>query len=65
MTSLLVRRHRSTRTVSYYRCFALGPVTLARLVSLVCLRWRVEMCQPHCTHRCQSSGGGAAGAFCQ
>jgi SRSO17 transposase len=39
---LLVRRHRHTRTVSYYRCFAPGPVTLARLVSLVCLRWRVE-----------------------
>jgi SRSO17 transposase len=38
---LLVRRHRCTRTVSYYRCFAPGPVTLARLVSLVCLRWRV------------------------
>ncbi|MCX4781523.1 hypothetical protein OG435_33055 [Streptomyces sp. NBC_01264] len=28
--------------MSYYRCFAPGPVTLARLVSLVCLRWRVE-----------------------
>ncbi|NEC92811.1 IS701 family transposase, partial [Streptomyces sp. SID12501] len=39
---LLVRRHRYTRTVSYYRCFAPGPVTLARLVSLVCRRWRVE-----------------------
>jgi SRSO17 transposase len=39
---LLVRRHRYTRTVSYYRCFAPGPVVLARLVSLVCRRWRVE-----------------------
>ncbi|MEY9988291.1 SRSO17 transposase [Streptomyces sp. V4I8] len=39
---LLVRRHRYTRTLSYYRCFAPGPVTLARLVSLVCRRWRVE-----------------------
>lgn len=39
---LLARRHRYTRTVSYYRCFAPGPVTLARLVSLVCRRWRVE-----------------------
>ncbi|MFB7116160.1 IS701 family transposase [Streptomyces sp. NPDC056291] len=39
---LLVRRHRYTRTMSYYRCFAPGPVTLARLVSPVCLRWRVE-----------------------
>jgi SRSO17 transposase len=39
---LLVRRHRYTRTLSYYRCFAPGPVTLARLVSLVCMRWRVE-----------------------
>ncbi|MFE4583632.1 hypothetical protein ACFRKC_49630, partial [Streptomyces chartreusis] len=39
---LLVRRHRYTRTVSYYRSFAPGPVTLARLVSLISLRWRVE-----------------------
>jgi SRSO17 transposase len=39
---LLIRRHRYTRTLSYYRCFAPGPVTLARLVSLVCRRWRVE-----------------------
>ncbi|MGV9885364.1 IS701 family transposase, partial [Streptomyces sp. NPDC003379] len=39
---LLVRRHRYTRTMSYYRCFAPGPVTLARLVSLMCRRWRVE-----------------------
>ncbi|HEX2296950.1 MAG TPA: IS701 family transposase [Pseudonocardiaceae bacterium] len=39
---LLARRHRYTRTVSYYRCFAPRPVTLARLVSLVCRRWRVE-----------------------
>ncbi|MGW4825511.1 IS701 family transposase [Streptomyces sp. NPDC004227] len=39
---LLVRHHRYTRTVSCYRCFAPGPVTLARLVSPVCLRWRVE-----------------------
>jgi SRSO17 transposase len=39
---LLVRRHRYTRTMSYYRCFAPEPVTLARLVSLVCRRWRVE-----------------------
>jgi hypothetical protein len=36
---LLARRHRFTRTVSYYRCFAPTPVTLARLV---CRRWRVE-----------------------
>ncbi|MER7577621.1 IS701 family transposase [Streptomyces sp. NPDC126514] len=39
---LLVRRHRYTRAVSCYRCFAPGPVTLARLVSPVCLRWRAE-----------------------
>lgn len=31
---LLVRPHRYIRTVSYYRCFALGSVTLARLVSM-------------------------------
>ena len=39
---LLVRRHRYTRTVSYYGYFAPGPVTLARLVSPLCRRWRVE-----------------------
>ncbi|MFI8281296.1 hypothetical protein ACIGBH_41930 [Streptomyces sp. NPDC085929] len=39
---LLVRRHRYTRTVSYYRCFAPGSVTPVRLVSLVCRIWRVE-----------------------
>ncbi|MCX2185689.1 hypothetical protein KV205_35055 [Streptomyces sp. SKN60] len=39
---LLVRRHRYTRTVSYYRCFTPGPVTLTPLVSLVCHRRRVE-----------------------
>ncbi len=42
MSVLLVRRHRYTRTLSYYRCFSPTPVTLARLVSLVCRRWRVE-----------------------
>ncbi|MFD8396747.1 IS701 family transposase [Streptomyces sp. NPDC059680] len=39
---LLIRRHRYNRTMSYYRCFTPGPVTLARLVSPVCHRWRVE-----------------------
>ncbi|MET9325144.1 IS701 family transposase [Streptomyces sp. NPDC003038] len=39
---LLVRRHRYTRNLSYYRCYTPRPVTLARLVSPVCRRWRVE-----------------------
>lgn len=39
---LVVRRHRYTRALSYYRCSTPGLVTLARLVSLVCRRWRVE-----------------------
>ncbi|MFG2526111.1 transposase [Streptomyces sp. NPDC048527] len=63
--TVLVRRHRYTRELSFHRCHSATPVTLADLVDVACCRWRVEMCQPHCTHRCQWSGGGASGAFCQ
>ncbi|GAA2813510.1 IS701 family transposase [Kitasatospora paracochleata] len=39
---LLVRRHRYTRELSFYRCHSITPVALADLVATVCARWRVE-----------------------
>jgi SRSO17 transposase len=39
---LLARRHRYTGTVSYFRCWSPTPTTLARLVSVVCRRWKIE-----------------------
>ena len=39
---LLARRHRYTDTVSYYRCWSPIPVSLARLVGIVRLRWKIE-----------------------
>ena len=39
---LLVRRHRYTRNLSFYRCHSATRVTLADLVDVVCRRWRVE-----------------------
>ncbi|MDQ1024669.1 SRSO17 transposase [Streptomyces umbrinus] len=40
--TVLVRRHRYTRELSFYRCHSATPVTLADLVDVVCCRWRVE-----------------------
>jgi SRSO17 transposase len=39
---LLARRHRYTRTLSYYRCWTPGPVPLARLIAIAVARWRIE-----------------------
>jgi SRSO17 transposase len=39
---LLVRRHRYTRQLSFYRCHSTTPVALPDLVDVVCRRWRVE-----------------------
>jgi SRSO17 transposase len=39
---LLVRRHRYTRELSFYRCHSTTPVALPDLVAVVCRRWRVE-----------------------
>ena len=36
---LLARRHRSTGTCSYYRCWTPGPVPLARLIAVAQARW--------------------------
>jgi SRSO17 transposase len=39
---LLVRRHRYTGTLSYYRCWAPGPVPLSRLIAVASARWRIK-----------------------
>jgi SRSO17 transposase len=39
---LLIRRHRSTRTLSFYRCWTPGPVPLSRLIAVAQARWRIE-----------------------
>ncbi|MEU1629605.1 IS701 family transposase [Streptomyces sp. NPDC020096] len=42
LSVLLARRHRYTRTVSFFRCWSPTPVPLARLVWVVCRRWKIE-----------------------
>jgi SRSO17 transposase len=39
---LLVRRHRYTRKLSYYRCWTAAPVPLARLIAIATARWKIE-----------------------
>src|SRR5215472_6066880 len=39
---LLIRRHRYTRTLSFYRCWTPGPVPLRRLIAVAQIRWRIE-----------------------
>jgi SRSO17 transposase len=39
---LLVRRHRYTGTLSFYRCWTPGPVPLSRLIAVASARWRIE-----------------------
>jgi SRSO17 transposase len=39
---LLVRRHRYTGELSFYRCHSTAPASLAGLVAVVCTRWRIE-----------------------
>jgi SRSO17 transposase len=41
-SALLVRRHRYTRVLSYYRCWTPQPVPLARLIAVAVTRWRIE-----------------------
>src|SRR5260370_6157707 len=40
---LLVRRHRYTGQLSYYRCWTPGPVPLSKLIAVASARWRIEM----------------------
>ena len=39
---LLVRRHRYTGKLSFYRCWTPGPVPLSRLIAIAVIRWRIE-----------------------
>jgi SRSO17 transposase len=39
---LLVRRHRYTGQLSYYRCWTPGPVPLSKLIATASARWRIE-----------------------
>jgi SRSO17 transposase len=39
---LLVRRHRYTGQLSYYRCWTPGPAPLSRLIATASARWRIE-----------------------
>ncbi len=39
---LLIRRHRYTGTLSFYRCWTPGPVALSRLIGAAVIRWRIE-----------------------
>lgn len=39
---LLMRRHRYTRKISFFRAWTPTPVSLADLVAVVCARWHIE-----------------------
>ena len=39
---LLVRRHRYTGQLSFYRCWTPGPVPLSKLIATASARWRIE-----------------------
>jgi SRSO17 transposase len=41
-STLLVRRHRYTGVLSYYRCWTPQPVPLKRLIKAAVTRWRIE-----------------------
>jgi SRSO17 transposase len=49
---LLIRRHQRTGELAFYCCWMPRPVPLAILVRVAGQRWRIEMCQPRCTHMC-------------
>jgi SRSO17 transposase len=50
---LLARRSLSDPgELAYYMCFAPADTSLVTLVRVAGCRWRVEMCQPQCTHIC-------------
>jgi hypothetical protein len=39
---LLIRRHRYTGTLSFYRCWTPGPAALTQLIAVAVLRWRIK-----------------------
>jgi SRSO17 transposase len=41
-STLLIRRHRYTGKLSFYRCWTPGPVPLSRLITIAVARWRIE-----------------------
>jgi SRSO17 transposase len=41
-STLLIRRHRYTGTLSYYRCWTPAPAALSQLIAVAVLRWRIE-----------------------
>jgi SRSO17 transposase len=47
---LLLRRSLTTGELAYYVCAGPAGVPLVALVRVAGSRWRVEMCQPRCTH---------------
>jgi SRSO17 transposase len=42
IATLLIRRHRYTRQLSFYRCWSATRRLLRELVSVVCRRWKIE-----------------------
>jgi hypothetical protein len=45
-SALLMRRHRYTGQLSYYRCWTPGPVPLSRLIAVASARWRMTSISP-------------------
>jgi SRSO17 transposase len=39
---LLIRRHRYTGKLSFYRCWTPGPAALSQLIAAAVVRWRIE-----------------------
>ncbi|MGW5434844.1 IS701 family transposase [Streptomyces sp. NPDC004059] len=39
---LVIRRHRYTGELSFFRCYSATPVVLATLVEVICCRWKIE-----------------------
>jgi SRSO17 transposase len=50
---LLLRRSLRTGELAYYVCGGPAGLPLVALVRIAGTRWRVEMCQPRCTHICE------------
>ncbi len=45
-----MRRNLTTGELAYYLCAGPAGLPLVALVRVAGTRWRVEMCQPQCTH---------------
>ncbi|WP_258382861.1 IS701 family transposase [Streptomyces sp. NTH33] len=62
---VVVRRHRYTREVSFYRCHSTTPVSLAGLVDIICTRWKIEegLCATRRSAVFPAQPGGIGGRF--